>query len=292
MWFLFALLNAIGWATVIVFDRFIIKRVFSSPIQGMLITIPTSVLTLVGIFPLIQYTDYKLMALSALAGFFYQMSQIFYFYAINETNEIGNLSALESTFPIFVTIGSVFLGMHISMVQAVGILCVVFAVTFLQWTKTTKFKKKYAFLILCDITFLTTYGLITDNALKDVHFLSFVGPFSAAIVLTGIAPFILMPKERKILRESWPAIQPVLPKLALIELINVIAVFCGAYAIGIGHPGVVTAVISTTPAFVFIFGYAIYKMKRISEDVYPEVKNLKRKVGLVGILVIGLGLLV
>lgn len=290
MWFIFALLYAVLLGVVIVFDRFIVKNIFTSPLQGLFITIPTSIALLAGLAPLIQWPSKEIFALAFLAGAFLQVSQFCYFYALEKAEEAGNLSALEATYPVLVAIGTTALGNYLSLPKWVGIFIVIFAVSVLSWEPVRKVKPGYYIFLVADIIFLALHGLLADHVLTGIPFLSFYGPYSVAIVVMGILPFVISRKERTAFLDNWKNIRTILPHLSLMEIANILGVISAVYALSIGHAALVTVVMTTYPAVVFILSAILVNIPFFRDHGFEPVDNLYKKIGFTLVIALGLGL--
>lgn len=288
MWFLFAEIYAVLMATVIVFDRFIVKNVFTRPLQGLFITIPTSACFLMLLLPFITWPSYQIFWLAVLAGGLLQCTQFFYFLAMDKADQAGDLSAVEASYPVLVAIISLYLGQQLSPLKWVGILIVVSSVIFVSWRKVKQPSAAYFAYLLGDIICLALHAVLVNAILARTGFLSFYGPYSLGIVLFGILPF-LRRVELKAFIKNWKPIKKVLPYLALMEMINVIALLSATFALGIGHPALVTAVMTTYPALVFLFTHGITKKYKI--DGFGKVEYLNKKIIFVLLLAVGIGLI-
>ncbi|MDA1317503.1 MAG: EamA family transporter [bacterium] len=281
MWFLFAFIYAVLIAIVIVFDRYVIKNVFTNPVEGLFITIPTSIVILLGIAPLITWPQFQFFLLAFFAGCFLQFSQISYFHAMEKTDETGDLSAIESSYPILVAIISVFIGQYLNLWQWIGILIIVTSVILITKQKTKRVDTMFFLFIGLDIIFLALHAITADYVLDRIDFLSFLGPYNLAIIICGFLLFLLIKKGK--ISTNWMSIRSVLPHLCFIEVINIIALISATYALSIGHAALVTVVMSTYPAFVFFFCYFTFK------EGQKGTSYLARKVLLILLLALGLG---
>jgi|GEM_PF-1783638 uncharacterized membrane protein len=292
MWFVFALIYAVFIAIVIVFDRFIVTNIFTRPLQGLFITIPTSVAVILGLGPLIVWPEPRIFALAFISGFFLQASQACYFYALDKADEAGDMSAVEATYPVIIAVASIFLGNYLAFSEWIGILIVVTAVMALSWERLKKPDLVYFGFLAADVLFLACHGLMAHHALKEIPFLSFYGPYSIAIVLFGLLPFIVSKTERHALLDNWKNIRKVLPHLSLMEIANILGIISAVYALSIGHPAMVTAVMTTYPAMVFIFGALLVKIPFFRAHGFEPVENIYRKLAITFVIAGGLGLIV
>ena len=282
MWFLFAIIYAVLISIVIIFDRHVIKNVFTHPVQGLFITIPTSVVILLGIAPLITWPQFPFFLLAFFAGCLLQLSQISYFHAMEKTDETGDLSAIESSYPVLVAIISVFIGQYLSLWQWIGVLIIVASVILITVQKTKTVDTTFFLFIGLDIIFLALHAITAAYVLDKIDFLSFLGPYNLAIIICG-SLLILLIKGGK-LSTNWTSIRAILPHLCFIEVINIIALISATYALSIGHAALVTVVMSTYPAVVFFFCFFAFKEGR------QGTRYFVLKVLLILILALGLGL--
>ncbi|MDO8648743.1 MAG: hypothetical protein Q7R81_03075 [Candidatus Peregrinibacteria bacterium] len=291
MWFLFAFTYALLLSIVIVFDRFTIVGVFTRPLQGMFMTVPASIALLIAVSPIVTWPSPRIFLLSLLSGIFLQAAQACYFVSMGYAEEAGDLSAIESTYPVLVAIISIYLGHFLKLSEIVGILIVVSAILGLTINRKICWDAKFFIFIAADIIFLSAHGILVNYTLKGIPFLSFYAPYSIGIVLFGLSPFILSKKERISFLLNWHKIKNILPHLSLIEIGNVLALIAGTYALSIGHPALVTSVMSTYPAIVFIMCFSLSFSPKFSEEGFARTDNFSRKILLILVMSIGLGML-
>lgn len=291
MWFLFAFIYAVLIAIVIVFDRYIIKNIFTSPIQGLFITIPTSTAVLLGLGPLIEWPEFQIFALAFIAGFFLQTSQVCYFYAMDRADEAGDMSAIEATYPVLIATASIFLGNYLNTSEWIGIFIVTTSVMALSWERARSHDFIYYGFLAADVLFLALHGLMADYALEGIPTLSFYGPYSIAIVTFGLLPFLISKRERRAFLDNWINIRKVLPHLSLIEIANILGVISAVYALSIGHPALVTVVMTTYPAMVFIISALLQHIPFFKKRGFENVENFYKKIAITFVIAGGLGLI-
>lgn len=291
MWFCLALLYAIFIAFVIVFDKFTILNVFSRPLQGMFITIPTSIVILIAISPIVAWPTIQLCLLAIFSGFCLQSAQACYFIAMKYSDEVGDLSALESAYPILVAGISIPLGLKLNYFEVIGIFLIAGSITAFTWNKKTLLNKKFLGLVIIDTIFLSLHAISVSYILHKIDFLSFYAPYSVGIVFFGILPFIISKTERLYFLNNLPEIIKILPHLSLIEIGNILALISATYALSIGHPAIVTAVMSIYPAIVFILCYLLSLIPNFNKKGFNQTKFQFKKIIIIFFMSFGLGLL-
>jgi len=276
-------------AGVIIVDRFTVINIFTRPLQGLSITVPTSAVILIGLSPIIEWPGLQIFIFAMLAGFFLQAAQACYFISMEYVSEAADLSAIESTYPVLIAIVSIFLGDYLHYSEIIGILIIFISIFALTWNRKIALNKYFFGFLAGDILFLASHALVADYVLHDTPFLSFYGPYSLSIVVFGALPFAISKKEREMLVSNFLRIQEFLPRLCLIEVGNTAAVLSATYALSIGHPALVTSVMTTYPALVFLGSHIIYgKMKNVG---FIKTQNILRKLIAIAFISIGLAML-
>lgn len=291
MWFFFAITYSLLTAVVIIFDRFSVKFVFTRPLQGLFITSLVSFITCIALFPFAQLPDLQILAISIGAGISLGTAQLCYFKAMERTNHSGDLSAVESTYPVLIAIVSIFLGYTLKLQEWVGIFIIVICTTAISWNKLRRIDVMYFLFLGIDIIALAVHGLLIDFALSKIDFFTFYLPYNIGILIFGIAPYFISNKERYAFSLNWLNIQKLLPKLAFMECINVIATASAIIAIKLYHPAIVTTVMTTYPAIIFIILAVFHKMNVLQEWVSEKENSLGKKMLLTVLIACGLGLI-
>lgn len=304
MWFVFALLSSLLWTGISLYDRFTVKAVFSKPTQGLFVAAIFSSVGLVALL-FVEWSmpppEVALMALAA--GLFLQVSQYFYFYAL-DADDVGDVTALGGAYPIFVALATIPLGKFLDVVQWIGVLLVVFSAIALKGVNLKKVSLRGLYYVLGYVVGLTLSNILMSNGMDlieagtstnphgiDHRFWTAFGPYCIGLVIGGLLPFLLWKKEREALLVAWPAIRPRLIQLGLVEVANVAALGCEVFALSVGHPALVTAAASTEPLFVFLFAHLLSTFPSLPEGCFEPVERIRIKVLLVAMIAIGLGLL-
>jgi drug/metabolite transporter (DMT)-like permease len=291
IWPVFALLSAILWTIVSLFDRYSVRAIFTSPSQGMLVS---SLFSLAGLalFPFVDWGAISQMAIVVpfIAGIFVQFSQLAYFYAINR-EQVGDVTALGASYPLIVALLALFFGKYLSIVQWSGIFVVVFSLVVIKWKGLiTKKSLGTLPLIFLYVLFLAVSSMLMNLSLDDFSFFSTFPFYCLGLVVGGLVP-LLSPKQRQAAIRALPIIIRSIRSFGLIEVINVVALACEVFALGKAHPALVTAISSTEPAFAFLFANFLSSKKFFPEGCYEKVDGLWLKIFSVIMLSIGLTLL-
>lgn len=287
MWFILALLSAILWSGVSMFDKYSVHCIFTRPSQGLFVS---GVCSSVGLafFAWSVPDELWITLLLIFAGILMQFSQYFYFHAM-EGEEVGDLTAFGGAYPLLVALLAALMGNPVNQLQSFGMLIVVLSVIGLRFVAQTKHTYRGFCNLFTYVTGLAASCLIVDYATDRMSFLTSLGPYSAGLVIGGLMP-ILIKKEREELRKIRAVLCRKFWCFGFIEMINVIAIFCEMGALSLGHPALVTTVASTEPALVFLCVHCL-ALKSPENTYLKEVKRLKIKLGFVLFMSIGLGLL-
>jgi len=132
-------------------------------------------------------------------------------------------------------------------------------------------------------------SLVVSEVLDAYDFFSALGPDCLGLIVGGLLPLMFTSERREFFR-VFNTIKPKLWLFGWIELLNVLAVACEVYAIGIGHPALVNTVASTEPAIVFVMAYFFGNIKGL-EHMFPKVSQIHHKLLITTVIIIGLGLI-
>ncbi len=286
MWFIFALLGAFLWTIVSLFDKYSVHSIFTRASQGLIVS---GIFSGVGfIFADWSNLDTSLFFWSVVAGLLLQFSQFCYFSAL-EDEEVGDLTAFGSSYPLLVALFVIPFGKFLNPAQWLGIVLIVVGVVFLRWKRAQKAASRSVKYVVGYVLGLALSSLVVSEVMDSYSFLSTLGPYCIGIVVGGLSPLLII-KERK---EFKDVIKIHLPKFwlfALIEILNVAAVAAEVYAISIGHPALVNAVASTEPALVFIFAHSLGSIKGLG-IVFPKTSQIHHKLMITFLIILGLGLI-
>ena len=295
MWIQYALFSSFLWAIVHILDEYCVDNIFSKPWLGVVTSSGISA----GIFLVLPFLNipvvippWDLLLLCLVTGAIVQLSQFFYFVAL-DCSDSGTVAAYWNLTPIFLIvisywlfgyliIGSNYLGIVLLIVASVG-LCSI-----------DKFSNRWDTLYLMSIAAgLQTIVVLIEKYIFDRT--DFVGSFlsiAAGIIISGLSS-LAIEEVRSTLLEDLPKIRQALPIFITIELINLVALYTGQIAVKLGVPVLVSAIEASTPAYAFGLSLLITTLQRrgVQPDLAENSQKLPMKLGLVGLTIVGVWLL-
>ena len=291
MWLVFALLSALLWTGVSLYDRFSVKCVFTRPAQGLFISALFSGFGFL-VFPFVEWSipETDIAGMAVLAGLLMQFAQYSYFHALQD-EEVGKVTAVGAAYPVAVGLAAIPLGKLLTAWQWSGVLLIVGSVVAMEGVRTRRVVRKSVAYLAGYVGGLSGSAILLSDILEVVNFWSAFGPYCLGLILGGLFPFALSRKERKSLLEAWPALQRALWQLGMVEVVNVAALGCEVYALSLGHPALVTAAASTEPAWVFLLANCLGQFPLFRGSI-ERVEKIYYKIFLVTLSAVGLGLLV
>lgn len=285
MWFLLALAGALLWTAVNLYDKVAVRTIFTRASQGLFVSGLFSGLGLILALAVgWQIPNSSVFWWATAGAILLQVSQFFYFRAM-ESEEVGDLVAYGSTYPLVVAIAAIPLGKILDPVHWVGIVVVVIGVASIEW-KRTSHSLKAKLDIVGYVLGLAASSLIMDEVLQSVRFQEVLIPYTFGLFLGGMAP-MLLGRERQELSKVWPKLKDNMLAFGTIEAINIVALLCEVAAIGLGHPALVNTVASAEPAFVLVFAQLLGNVHALRE-YFPKTQALHQKMLIVLTIVVGL----
>jgi uncharacterized membrane protein len=299
MWIQYALLSSLLWAIVHVLDEHCVDKIFSKPWLGVITSsgISAGIFLLVPILNIpIVIPQWDLLAICLVTGAIIQLSQFFYFRALDYSDS-GTVSAYWNLTPIFLLAISYWLfGYLITANNYLGIALLLSASIGL--CAIDKFSNRWDTLYLMSIAAgLQTIAVTIEKYIFDRT--DFFGAFlsiTAGIILSGLACLVLK-EVRLTFAKDLPKIRQALPIFIAIELINLAALYSEQLAVKLGVPVLVSAIEASTPAYAFGLSLLIATWKRRSRARQPlrELRatrqTLSIKWGLVGLMMMGVWLI-
>lgn len=287
MWIQYALFSSFLWAIVHVLDEHCVDKIFSKPWLGVVTSsgISAGIFLLVPILHLpVVIPPGNLFAICLLTGAIIQLSQFFYFRAL-DCSDSGTVSAYWNLTPIFLLVVNYWLfGNLITQATYLGIALLIIASIGL--CAIDKFSKRWDALYLMSIA----SGLLTISMTIEKYIFDrtdFFGAFlsiTLGMILSGLATLAL-PLVRSTLIKDLPKIKQALPVFIAIELINLMALYTGQLAVKFGIPVLVSAIEASTPAYAFGLSLLIAVCKqRVDRD---SLRNLPIKWGSIGVMMLG-----
>ncbi len=298
MWIQYALLSSFLWAVIHILDEHCVDKIFSKPWLGVITSSGISA----GIFLLVPILNVpivippgNLLAICLVVGAIIQLSQFFYFCAL-DCSDSGTVSAYWNLTPILLLISSYWLfGYLITANNYVGVVLLLIASVGL--CAIDKFSNRWDTLYLMSIA----SGLQTIVVILEKHIFNltdFFGAFlsiTAGIIISGLVTLVLK-EVRSTLITDARLIKQALPIFVAIEVINLTALYAGQTAVKLGVPALVSAVEASTPAFTFGISMLINTWKQridlrgIKRELHEPKRKLSIKWGLVGLMIGGVWL--
>jgi uncharacterized membrane protein len=292
MWIQYALFSSFLWAIVHILDEHCVDKVFSKPWLGVITSSGISA----GIFllwPIFHQTviipNWDILLLCLLTGSIIQLSQLFYFRAL-DSSDSGTVAAYWNLTPIFLLIISYWLfGSLLTGGNYMGIALLVIASIGL--CSIDRFSGRWNTLYLMSIAaaFQTLVILLEKYIFDHTDFFGAFLSIAVGVIVSGLSS--LANKEiRLTFLKDLPQIQKALPIFMAIELINWGALYCGQTAVKLGVPTLVAAIEASTPAYAFGLALLIARSQRHRVDRDTQ-RKLPIKWGLVGLMMTGVWLI-
>jgi drug/metabolite transporter (DMT)-like permease len=237
-----------------------------------------------------EVSGWHIVGLAVLAGVLIQLSQVFYFQAL-EYSEAGIVAAYWNMTPILLPIASYLLfGQSLGFCHYLGMLglvacsgCFCLLDQSLEGGWRSLFYMSVACCIQVGVILLEEY--IFKHAPFFLAFLLVTG----GIVISGFCPLLLSP-VRKSFKNTLSSGKTAVAVIIGIEIINLSAIFCSQQAINQGISSLVAAVETTVPAYTFLLSILLLLLMPQYAD--PRVKcRLQLKLLLVSLMTIGVGIL-
>jgi uncharacterized membrane protein len=299
MWIQYALFSSFLWAIVHVLDEHCVDKIFSKPWLGVITSsgISAGIFLLVPILNVpIVIPDWDLLATCLLVGAIIQLSQFFYFRAL-DFSDSGTVAAYWNLTPIFLLVISYWLfGYFITANNYFGIILLLIASIGL--CSIDKFSNRWDTLYLMSIAAgLQTIVVMLEKYIFDRT--DFFGAFlsiTAGIIISGLATLTIEEVRSSLITDSR-LIKQALPIFVAIEIINLMALYAGQSAVKLGVPVLVAAIEASTPAFAFGISMLIGTWRRriARRGTMCELRETKRKLsikwGLVAVMMGGVWLI-
>lgn len=291
MWVQYALFSSFLWAIVHILDEHCVDKIFSKPWLGVVTSSGISV----GIFLLALISNtaiivphWNILIICLLVGATIQLSQLFYFRAL-DSSDSGTVAAYWNLTPVIVPIvsywlfghlitGNNYLGITLLTIASIG-LCSI-----------DKFSGRWDTLYLMSIAAgLQAVVILLEKYIFDRT--DFFGAFltiTAGIIISGLAS-LGMKELRLTLIQDLPKIKKALPIFVTIELMNWVALYTGQLAVKMGDPALVSAIGASTPAYAFGLSLLIAIMQQRLD--LETRRKLPVKWGLVGLMMLGVWLI-
>jgi uncharacterized membrane protein len=294
MWLLFALLSPLFWAIVHILDRHCVERIFDRPWFGVI----TGALATVVIFPFalfallvvpLELPTWEFILWALLAGALVQLSQVFYFQSLNNS-EAGIVAAYLNTVPALLPVasyllqGTILKGWHYTGIMVLVVSSICFSL--LDTNRQTR-QQTFWFMLLASVLQVGAL-LIEKHVFEHSTFLAGFLTFTIGLVLSGLMP-LAIPNIRSAFIRNLATLRPAIPIIIGIEMANLIALFMSQRAIDLGIPSLVAAVEASIPGYTFLLTMAwVSRRKKFSENEVGQKIGLKLL--LVAVMAIGVWL--
>lgn len=285
-WLIPALLSALLWTIVSIFDKFSVHSIFTRASQGLIVSGIFSGFALLAVS--YEIPDIKVFLLMFFAGILLQLSQFFYFMSMQD-EEVGDLTAYGSAYPFLVALFTIPLGKIIRPIHWIGIVTIMTGVISLRWKKSRSNLIRTSRDIFGYVFFLALSSVVVDEALELAPFRQAILPYCLGLLVAGFSPLFIK-KERDEFIKVFHLINKKIWLFGFIEIINVVALLLEIYAIKIGHPALVNAVASTEPVFVLIFSQVLAGVGAL-KIYFQKTSKLHHKIVIFILIAIGLGLI-
>lgn len=292
MWLYYALLGPPFWALIHILDSHCVGNVFDRPWIGVITSsLATAVIALVFllIFPGEEWIlpEWRIIGLGILAGGLIQLSQAFYFQALEQT-EAGIVAAYGNFTPTLLPLASYFLMGEVLEPWhyiAIGVL-VIASLCFCLIDISRDGKWDSLFLMLMTSSLQVTAILIEKYVFEQGGFIICFMFIILGVVLSGVLPLLISSNVRNIFLGNAPKLKPLASLFIGIECANVIALYLSQKAVDLGSPALSAAMETTVPGYTFLITIALLYFKHHYGD--EEAKyQLRTKLILVAIMSAG-----
>jgi uncharacterized membrane protein len=281
MWLYYALLGPPFWALIHILDSHCVGNVFDRPWIGVITSsLATAVIALVFllIFPGEEWIlpEWRIIGLGILAGGLIQLSQAFYFQALEQT-EAGIVAAYGNFTPTLLPLASYFLMGEVLEPWhyiAIGVL-VIASLCFCLIDISREGKWDSLFLMLMTSSLQVTAILIEKYVFEQGDFIICFMFIILGVVLSGVLPLLISSNVRNIFIGNAPKLKPLASLFIGIECANVIALYLSQKAVDLGSPALSAAMETTVPGYTFLITIALLYFKHHygNEDAKYELRT-------------------
>ncbi|CAA9889743.1 EamA-like transporter family [Candidatus Methylobacter favarea] len=291
MWLFYALLGPPFCAIVHVLDSHCVENVFDRPFMGVITGSVASLVILLAVsfampFAIWQLPGPDVVVLALLAGGLIQLSQAFYFKAL-QYSEAGIVAAYWNLIPILLPLTSYYLFDEVlTLWQYAGIGILIFtSVCFCLLDSCLK-GRWYSFMLMlaaCMVQVITM--LIQKTVFEQGEFFICFLIVMIGIIGSGVLP-LLIPDIRKALGNNMPTLRPAIPMLIGIEAVNWVALYTALRAVDLGEPALVAAVETTIPGYTFALTLLLVATTKRFDNKEAR-QQLPLKLALVALMTVG-----
>ncbi|MDD5579472.1 MAG: EamA family transporter [Methylobacter sp.] len=291
MWLFYALIGPPFCAIVHVLDSHCVENVFDRPCMGVITGSLASLVIFLAVFFIMPFgigelPEWDVIAMALLAGGLIQLSQAFYFKAL-QYSEAGIVAAYWNLIPILLPLASYYLlGEVLTLLQYIGIGILVFTSVCFCLLDSCLQGRWYSFLLMLAACIVQVMTMLIQKVVfeQGSFFICFL-IVMIGIIGAGALP-LLLPNIRKALCKNMLTLRPAIPMLIGIEVVNWVALYTALRAVDLGEPALVAAVETTIPGYTFALTLLLVATtKRV--DKKEARQQLPIKLALVAIMTVG-----
>lgn len=292
MWLYYALLGPPFWALVNILDSHCVGNVFDRPWVGVITgSLATAVIFLA--FPFVapfwdwQLPSLKVVGLAIFAGCLIQLSQAFYFQALEQT-EAGIVAAYENFTPTLMPIASYFLLDEVLETwHYIGIGVLVLASLCFCLIDISRTGRWNSILLMLMTSALQVSAILIEKyVFEQGEFFVCFTLIILGVALSGVLPLLLFPKVRAIFNDNVPKLKPLALLFVGLEFANLVALYLSQKAVDLGSPALSAAMETTVPGYTFLMMIVLLYVNRKYGDEDAKYR-LGTKLILVGIMSFG-----
>jgi len=200
---------------------------------------------------------WEIVGLALLAGALIQLSQAFYFQALENT-EAGIVAAYWNMTPTLVPLASFWVfGTVLAGWHYVGIAVLVVSSVCFCLVDTNLRGRWQTFLLMLAASVVQAVALLIEKHIFEeaTFFVGFL-LITVGIIVSGSAP-LLIPGVRRAFSNNMVTLRPAILMIVCIEIANLVALFMSQRAIDLGLPSLVAAVEASIPAYTFVLAIVL-----------------------------------
>jgi len=272
-----------------------VNKIFEKPWFGVITSSLSSMIVFQSIPFVAPFVDTSipettLIIIAFLAGCFFQSSQFFYFRALIYS-DAGIVSAYWNFTPAFLPLASyIIFRQAFNLHQYIGIIIQIFASVGLCLVDSNLRTRWIALFFMLGGSMLQVIGYMMEDYVFDrAPFFPAYLIFTAGLITTGFVPLFWHTYRQQVLR-NFRTLISFLRIFLLIEIVNLVAIALGQFALTSSSAPLVAAISSTIPMHIFLIN--LFLLRFVPKLVKRESPHkLPYKFGLVTCMVFGVWLL-